>query len=208
MRNRKNDILNASRLLFNKLGYSQVTIRMIAQELHISSGNLNYHFKKREDILEALYFEMVADFDNRIAEIEDVVFTLEKIKEDITTSMFTMFEYQFFWTDLYNLLSLSPSIKKHFEKVYLERVKGYNYLFDKLIEVSILNRFEFAKQQNFVIERMIGFSNTFIYTSSLYPKKQQNFIEEQSSILLAILFPYLTSIGKKEFKKLVPNFME
>ena len=58
MSKKKKLILEAARTLFNERGYSQVTIRMIALELNMSSGNLNYHFKKREDIFETLYFEI------------------------------------------------------------------------------------------------------------------------------------------------------
>ena len=66
MKDTKQKILTAARLLYNDVGYSQVTIRMIASELNMSSGHLNYHFRKREDILEALYFEMVEIFDKRV----------------------------------------------------------------------------------------------------------------------------------------------
>jgi len=38
---------------------------MIAMELGMSSVNLNYHYKKREDILESFYFEIVKSFDKR-----------------------------------------------------------------------------------------------------------------------------------------------
>lgn len=63
MKNTKQQILEAARKRFNKSGYMQATICMIASKLGISSGNLNYHFCKREDILEALYFAMVKQFD-------------------------------------------------------------------------------------------------------------------------------------------------
>ena len=62
MSDRKAKILTTARALFNKEGFSNVTIRMIAQGLEISSGNLTYHYQKREDIFEALYFEMVSEF--------------------------------------------------------------------------------------------------------------------------------------------------
>ena len=42
----KQKILDVSKGLFNAKGFSNVTIRMIAQELNMSSGNLNYHLKK------------------------------------------------------------------------------------------------------------------------------------------------------------------
>ena len=66
MSKKKKLILDTAKALFNEKGYHNVTIRMIALKMNMSSGNLNYHFKKREDIFEALYFEMVSEFDERI----------------------------------------------------------------------------------------------------------------------------------------------
>lgn len=206
MKNRRQNILSASLKLFNKLGYSNVTIRMIALELKISSGNLNYHFKKREDILEALYFEMVSEFDVRIENLGETKFSLETIKKDIELSMHRMVEYQFFWTDLYILLRLNDKIRLHFEEVYKKRFKGYEILFNSLIEMNIMESFELTKESQFLIERMIGFSNTWLYNSFLYRKKNnQNYIETQSDNLLFMLYPYLTDFGKTEYKRLVPG---
>lgn len=206
MKNRKQNILSTSRKLFNKLGYSNVTIRMIALELKISSGNLNYHFKKREDILEALYFEMVSNFDARIENLEDSKLSLTTIKRDIELSMQRMVEYHFFWTDLYSLLRLNDKIRLHFEEVYKKRFKGYEFLFNSLIEMNIMESFEFLKESQFLIERMIGFSNTWLYNSFLYQRKiNQNYIETQSDNLLFMLYPYLTDFGKREYKRLIPD---
>ena len=77
MKNTRQKILDTSRNLFNDLGYSQVTIRMIASKLNMSSGNLNYHFRKREDILEALYFEMVQVFDERVQTLDSKQISLK-----------------------------------------------------------------------------------------------------------------------------------
>jgi AcrR family transcriptional regulator len=206
MKNRKTNILSVSRNLFNNQGYSNVTIRMIALDLRISSGNLNYHFKKRENILEALYFEMVSEFDARIKDLGELEVNLKNIKEDIQISMQRMFEYQFFWTDLYNLLRLNDKIKLHFEKVYENRFRGYEFLFDTLIDKKIMHSFESIKESHFLIERMIGFSNTWLYNSFLYQKKiNEKYIELQSYNLLFMMYPYLTNLGKIEFKKLVPD---
>jgi len=179
---------------------------MIAQELKISSGNLNYHFKRREDILEALYFEMVSEFDSRVKQLNEREITFETVKEDVQFSMQRMVEYHFFWTDLYNLLQLNNKIKLHFVKVYKNRFKGYQFLFSTLIGKEYLQSFELINESHFLIERMIDFSNTWIYNSHLYQKEiNQNYIELQSNNLLFMLYPYLTDLGKIEYKKLVPD---
>ncbi len=202
MKNRKENILSVSKILFNKKGYSNVTIRMIAVELKISSGNLNYHFKKREDILEALYFEMVSEFDSRVNQLGETETSFKSIKEEVLSSMQRMVEYRFFWTDLYNLLQLNEKIKLHFEEVYQSRFNGYEFLFEILLEKGYLQSFEFEKESQFLIERMIGFSNTWIYNSCLYDEDiNQNYIELQSTNLLSMLYPYLTESAKVEYKR-------
>ena len=194
MKNRRENILSTSRILFNAKGFSNVTIRMIALELEISSGNLNYHFKKREDILEALYFEMVEEFDSRIKELALRELTLKNIKEDILVSMERMVDYHFFWTDLYNLLRLNSNIKSHFQEVYTSRFNGYSFLFKNLLEKKIILKFESDKQKTILIEQMISYSNTWLYNSFLYDKKiTKKYIELKADSLLYMLYPFFPS---------------
>ena len=207
MNKTKTRILNAARILFNEHGYSQVTIRMIALKLGMSSGNLNYHYKKREDILEALYFEMVAEFDERVKQLPHTSISIPQIRRDIQSSMQRMIEYKFFWTDLYNLLNKSDKISQHFQEVYNSRVKGYFYLFKILEKQGLLQTPAFPNEHRFIAGHMINFSNTWIYSTKLYNYKINALnTEYQSNMLLGILFPYLTNQGKKELTALAPDF--
>jgi len=207
MNETKRKILSASRVLFNEKGFSHVTIRMIALELHMSSGNLNYHFKKREDILEALYFEMVEVFDTRLQQLGTKEIELETVKEDVVSSLKRMIAYRFFWTDLYNLLRLSQKIKSHFQKVHDERYKGYDFLFKHLINKGIMQDFQFKNECDFLIKRMIGFSNTWLYNSFIYDLEiNEDYIESQADNLLGMLYPYLTDMGKNQYRELFPKY--
>ncbi|MFS4467902.1 TetR/AcrR family transcriptional regulator [Maribacter sp. 2210JD10-5] len=203
MKSTRQKILDTSKNMFNDYGYGQVTIRMIASELNMSSGNLNYHFKKRVDILEALYFQMVEVFDNRIEELDHQKISLQYIRLNIETSMQEMIDYRFFWTDLYHLLKSNKKIEKHFEAVKTERINGYHFVFDCLIDQAILKEPSFADEYLLLIERMINYSNTWIYASALYKnvKNSDETIKHASFQLLSMLYPYLTSLGQKDFKK-------
>lgn len=204
MKDRRKQILETSKELFNKQGYSNVTIRMIAQELNISSGNLNYHFKKREDILEALYFDMVSVFDARVQDLGTHEITLASVQADILSSMNIMVLHRFFWTDLYNLLRCNEKIKEHFQNAYEERYVGCRFLLNYLIQKGIMKAFDVENESSFLIERMIGYSNTWIYNSFIYDKEiNEVYIKKQANGWLMFLEPYLTTKGKVELNKLL-----
>ncbi len=202
----KKKILESARSLFNKLGYSQVTIRMIAKDIGISSGNLNYHYKTRDSILEDLYFEMVTVFDARLADLGNQKFTIQSIKNDIESSMETMVRYQFFWTDLYNLLSQNKKIRDHFEDAYSKRKDGYRYLVRYLMDDGILSEPSDFARYEVLATLMIDFGNTWIYSSQLYNEKRisQDDISYQAYRLFLMMYPYLTKKGKAEFESIFP----
>jgi AcrR family transcriptional regulator len=208
MKNTKQNILDTAKQLFNEFGYSNVTIRMIASKLGMSSGNLNYHFQKREDILEALYFEMVAVFDERVRKFSPEEVTFKSIQADMISSMERMVEYRFFWTDLYHILKTNENIRTHFEKVKADRLNGYHKLFKVLRQHGLLNKNSFKNEYELLAERMVDYSNTWLYASELYEntKAVKEIIHKASFQLFSMMIPYMTTEGHLECGALFPEF--
>jgi AcrR family transcriptional regulator len=209
MNKTKQRILDVSRELFNDSGYSHITIRMIALELGMSSGNLNYHFKKREEILEALYFEMVEVFDKRIENLPNTDFSFTQIRDDIKISMDRMVVYKFIWTDLFNILRANAKIAIHFNEAYKRRIGGSLFLFRKLVEKGLMFPPSFSNEYEMLAERMVNFGDTWIYSSEVYlKKKNKKYLENQSLGMLQLIYPYLTKKGQEEFKDEFPFFFK
>ena len=205
MKNTKEKIQEAARKLFNHHGYAQVTIRMIAKAAGMSSGNLNYHFRKREDVLEALYFEMVEVFDRRVAALPQTEFSFSQILKDIRESMERMVAYRFFWAGLHYLLKSNETIRSHFTKAYEQRKAGYLFLFSELQRQALMRPPDFEGEYSFLAERMLAYSDTWVYASQLGEKGGQSafHLDEHAVALLMFLYPQLTEKGKEEVRGVV-----
>ncbi|HDZ56810.1 MAG TPA: TetR/AcrR family transcriptional regulator [Pseudomonas xinjiangensis] len=99
--------------LFNEVGEPNVTTLDIANELNISPGNLYYHFKGKEALLEAL-LEHFLDHTRPLLTMETHTQQLEP--EDYWLFMHLLFEaiiaYRFLFQDLSNLMGRHGFVKR------------------------------------------------------------------------------------------------
>ena len=113
----RNRVLAESLRLFNEQGEARVTTGTIATALDMSAGNLYYHFRNKEQIVEELF----ARFEERIDvepgpgaggadAIEDLWFYLHLMLEAI-------WEYRFLYANLDDLLSRSRKLRHHFARI-------------------------------------------------------------------------------------------
>ncbi len=98
-------IIEVSLAMFNAQGEPNVTTNHIADELEISPGNLYYHFRNKENIIEHIFarYEVRMDQallvpDNRLPNLEDVWLQLHLVFE-------CMWDYRFLYRDLIDILS-------------------------------------------------------------------------------------------------------
>jgi len=113
----RNRVLAESLRLFNELGEAQVTTGTIATALDMSAGNLYYHFRNKDQIVEDLFaaFEARIDVEPRAAAggpgaIEDLWLYLHLMLEAI-------WEYRFLYRNLDDLLSRSRKLREHFARI-------------------------------------------------------------------------------------------
>ena len=58
---RKNEILDVSQRLFSTKGFEETSIADILNEIGIAKGTLYYHFRSKEEILDAIIERMIAE---------------------------------------------------------------------------------------------------------------------------------------------------
>ncbi|MEP7260100.1 MAG: TetR/AcrR family transcriptional regulator [Usitatibacter sp.] len=119
--------------LFNERGEAHVTTGVIAAELDMSPGNLYYHFRNKDQIVEELFarFEERIDIDPRTAPdgpgaIEDLWLYLHLMFEGI-------WEFRFLYRNLDDLVSRNRRLRERFNRIIERKSRAIVALCEGLV---------------------------------------------------------------------------
>lgn len=200
MKNTKDKILDTSLELFNLYGLSKVTLRTIAKKMGISQGNLNYHFKKRDDIIEALYFRLVQAIDSSLSGLQQSNDVLQLLVDISKTIMSSFYEYRFFLLDFIQIMRENRKIRMHYAELTTQREKQFSMLFNSLIENDLMRKEILPNEYRNLYKRFQMLSEFWISDAEIHSSKiSKKSIPTYSKILTQAIFPYLTSKGQKEY---------
>ena len=195
----KQRILNTALELFNKNGISNTTIRNIAQKIEMSSGNLNYHFRYKEEIIEILYFELIAKMERRISELEGKNIDLFRFYRTSELKMHDMFEYRFFYRDLHKITSENEKIREHFIKFQETRINEFLFLCKHLQMQEIIRIPEFEDEYKRLYRRVVIILDNWINTYDFTDLSPKEGILQFSKLIFEMIYPYLTDKGKRDY---------
>ena len=132
--NTKQKILNASVRLFNENGMANVRLQQIAKEIGISPGNLAYHFRNKEAIIEAIN-------DDLYREAAEVLSTyrifpnLIDFDNQLTKYFFFIQKYPFYFLDLLEIERHYPAIRSkrqlHISKMISQIRKRFDFNYNR-----------------------------------------------------------------------------
>ena len=110
-------ILDSSLAMFNAQGEPNVTTNHIADELGISPGNLYYHFRNKDDIVERLFSRYEARIDDALLVPQDRLPNLEDIWLQLHLVFECLWEYRFLYRDLVDILARNRKLKLRFARI-------------------------------------------------------------------------------------------
>ncbi len=199
MKKTKRKILDTALILFNTKGLAQVTLRNIATEMGISQGNLNYHFKKREEIIEGLYYELVDSIDQKMGdEIKKV--DLGLLFEISSTIMNRFYDYRFFFIDFVQIIRENENIKTHYTALTEARKAQFSLIFGALVKEEIIRPELLENEYAFLYNRLQILGDFWISSAMTDQKKvTKKTIATYSEIIKQSIYPYLTEKGREAY---------
>lgn len=184
---RKSQILSTARDLFNEHGYSAVSMRNIADALHISVGNLTYHYKKKEDLAEAIILEKHKSY--RKFEPPQSLEALNRLFDRILKHQEANVYYFRHYAEL---AEISPRVYQMQTTILQDLYESLKTAFENLHCQGFLKEDALSNQTTLLIQAILSIC---IYGAPFLGLSRIN-------CLWSLIYPLLTEKGLADYRKL------
>jgi AcrR family transcriptional regulator len=205
-------ILDLSLRLFNDFGEPNVNTTLISEEMNISPGNLYYHFKNKDDIINCIFQQFEREIDKLLAlpterapNVEDAWLFLHVLFELI-------WKYRFFYRDLNNLLANNRTLELKFKQLLNQKVKVARGLCDGLAQAGELQagagEIE-ALATNMVVVATYWLSYSYVLDPRRFnePDVVGAALQRGCYQVMALTSPYLTGKSRALFEQLAAEYL-
>ncbi|MDO4289140.1 MAG: TetR/AcrR family transcriptional regulator [Eubacterium sp.] len=186
-KNTREDILTMARKLFSEGDYNSVSVKNIADALGISTGNLTYHFKKKEDIALALVQEQY-----NIYQSLDPVQNLTELRDYLRHLVDVQKKHAYYFKHYAQFSQISPAIKQMQDKIYQNISEILTVSFQNLHEKGVFIEDQYPHQHKRIIDTLM------ILCTHSYTNEDVNLFDCMWNAIL----PLLSEEGKNDYKAL------
>jgi len=199
-------ILEVTLDLFNRFGEPNVSTTLISAELHISPGNLYYHYPAKDELINALFDryekalnELLHAADN-VANVEDAWLFFHMMFE-------LVWQYRFLYRDLNDLLSKNRRLETHFQFVLKNKSRAVEAVLDGMNRSSEvrLDRRELpsvATSMVVVLTYWLSYEYVRDPRKALEPEQAGATLARGAWHVLSLLTPYLEPAAREHLQQL------
>src|SRR5580698_1253546 len=201
-------ILELSLKLFNDIGEPNVTTTTIAEEMEISPGNLYYHFRNKDDIINSIFAQFEQQIQKRLRFPDDHRPTIDEMWSYLQYMADFTWTYRFLYRDLNDLLARNRTLETHFKQIIGHKVRFARDLCEILVDDGEMIA---TAEEIAVISTNIGVIATYwlSYQFVMNPRQynDQEAIRKElhasSRHIISMMAPYLRGRSRQLFDDLV-----
>ncbi len=189
--------------LFNRNGVQAITTNHIAKALKMSPGNLYFHYRNKEEILQELFKRMCRDT-YQIWKSNSS--SLVQPAEFIDANFEVYWRYRFFHREMYTLRRRDPQLAKLWKK-HILRMKGLmKRLYKDWVKQGVMIPLTSMDEMTYVSESLLAMSTTYLQffeNADRMPSKST--IERGKKHVARMLSPYMAAQTRDSFDKFFKN---
>ncbi len=195
-------ILEAALRQFNEIGTDQATVRSIAEEVGISHGNLCYHFKNTDVLIESLYDRLTEEMEAPVGISQQLDAGLADVIHSTEMSFRLLYKYRFLLLDFVPIIRRIGSIRAKFRALMQVRRRQFRSAFQVLISRRLMKEEQLPGQYDHLITNLLILGDNWIPNAEIhFDEKGEEVIRFYLEAFLGGLTPYLTEKGLEEYKK-------
>lgn len=200
--NTKQKIIKASIRLFNENGLANVRLQQIANEIGISPGNLAYHFRNKEAIIEAVnedlfeeaaeilstyrIFPNLIDFDNQLSKYYSFIQ-----------------KYPFYFLDMLEIQRQYPEIQSNRQVQVCKMISQIHKRFDFNKNRGLIQEEPRPGLYNDVAEAIWVLITFWVPQNLIRGSEASMNMLEFKKMIWNQVYPYFTEQGEAEFEQLI-----
>jgi AcrR family transcriptional regulator len=200
-------ILDTSLAMFNAAGEPNVTTNHIADELGISPGNLYYHFRNKDDIIEHLFGRYEERIDaalsapsGRLPGLEDVWLQLHLVFECI-------WDYRFLYRDLADILSRNRRLRIRFARILKRADEQAHAVMRGLSQAGVMRAS--AAELDAAATNVLVISTFWLnYAAARGDKDEQKSIRDGIVQVMMLLAPFLRDAERVHLNTLTQAYLD
>ncbi|PUA19054.1 TetR/AcrR family transcriptional regulator [Glaciimonas sp. PCH181] len=211
-RRTREKILELSLRLFNEFGEPNITTTIIADEMKISPGNLYYHFRNKDDIVNSIFVTFEEAMSRMLAVPQEVRPTMQDVWRYLHLMFELIWRYRFFYRDLSDLLSRNRTLELHFKEIFGHKIKVVKQLCQGLQADNALavNAVEIdALSTNMVVTASYWLSYQYVLNPRQYTEQAvvENALASGCYQVLSLMHPYLRGQTLVHFEELTAQYL-
>ena len=205
-------ILELSLRLFNDFGEPNVNTTLISDEMNISPGNLYYHFKNKDDIINCIFQQFEREIDKLLAVPQDRQANVEDAWLFLHVLFELVWKYRFFYRDLNNLLANNRTLEVKFKQLLAQKVKVASALCEGLQKAGELQaspREIESLATNMVVVATYWLSYSYVMDPRRFnePEVVGAAVQRGCYQVMALTAPYLTGESRTLFEHLAAEYL-
>ncbi len=187
----KNTIIQKAVELFNEQGTAAVSLNSLAEASGISTGNLQYHYRSKEEIIRAIFEAMFEDWNTVYQEVDTESFTMDTLRRVLRINFDLVWKYRFFSRELNALLRNDKILAKRYATIQEQRLAEQEALTKQIARSSGIRSLSKSELHNIVLAGWVLGNSWLSYVESTGRDIDEAALEEAVEILIQHYKPYL-----------------